>query len=190
MDKITLIKSNGFIDIIESDIEISDDYVDMESIENILSDYENGIFQITHIKLYHDSGQMGDLGRYEIAPYVSIDNYKIKKLCNIHNYTTNTEKTYKRKLRKEKSRDNLQKFVQSFSTDTTKYELCKVWTNDKLALREVSGETFQTFKTIHNFENDSLSTNNIKSIKKWINDYFNGLKIIKDNISNINKQNS
>jgi hypothetical protein len=175
MDKITLIKTNGFIDVIESDIEISDDYVDMENIENTLSNYDDGIFQITNIKLYHDSGQI-NFGRWEIAPYVCIDNCKVKKVCNIYEYTTNAEKIHNRKLRKEKMRDNLQKFVQSFSNDKVKYQLCKVWAHDKLALREVSGETFQMFKTIHEFENDSLSTQNIGAIKKWINEYFNGFE--------------
>jgi hypothetical protein len=42
MDKITLIKSNGFIDVIESDIEISDDYVDMEVIKGVAQGDPNG----------------------------------------------------------------------------------------------------------------------------------------------------
>ena len=73
-------------------------------------------------------------------------------------------------------RENLQLFVSSFSNNRVKYALCKVWQYDKLALREVSGETFTMFKTIHEFENDSLSTQNINKIKKWIKEYFSGLE--------------
>lgn len=172
MDKITAIKCNGFIDIIESDIEISDEYVDMENIENVLSDYDDGIFKITHLKLYSDSGQMGDFGQWEIAPYTCIDDFKVKKLCDIYEYITNAEKAYNKKQRTEKMCDNLQKYVKSFSNDKVKYNLCKVWHHDKLALREVYGETFQCFKTIHEFENDSLSAQNIGRMRKWIENYF------------------
>ena len=176
MDEILIIKTNGFLEIIESDIEISNNYIDIDTIKDSMSEYDNGIYKIIDIKICRESGQMGDFGRWEFPPCFYFDEYKVVKLAEVYSYKTKEEKQYNAKKRKQKMIDNLQLFVSSFSNNRVKYELCKVWQYDKLALREVSGETFTMFKTIHEFENDSLSTQNINKIKKWIKEYFSGLE--------------
>lgn len=172
MKKIILIKCNGFIDIISSDIEISDNYVEMESIEQEVEKYDDVILQLSHIKISYDPGEMGDFGRYDIRPYYKID-CKVKKLCDVFDYVTKSEKkdiAYNKSIRRM---ENLQKYVASFSTEEKRYTLCKVWQHDKVALREVEGETFHMFKTIHQFESNSMSKNNCQKIRNWINEYFN-----------------
>jgi hypothetical protein len=172
-----VIKCNGFFDVLDSSIDPHTGFnpflsVGHEDIEEILTDVDNVIFKIHKIKLYHDEGCPGEYGGWEIAPYTCIDDYKIKKLCKIHNYITKDEKHNINKENVHKRIEKLQNYVDSFSNDKVKYSLCRVWSYDKLALREVSGEGFCTFKCIHEFENDSATIKNISEMKKWITEYF------------------
>ena len=178
MNKIILIKCNGFIDIISSDIEISNDYVEMESIEQKVEKYDNAILQLSHIKTSYQPGEMGDFGRYDVRPYYGID-CKVKKLCDVYDYVTKSEKEDIAHNKAIKRMENLQKYVASFSTEEKRYTLCKVWQYDKVALREVEGHTFTMFKRIHEFESNSMSKRNCQKIRNWINEYFNVQKPIR-----------
>jgi hypothetical protein len=178
MDKIILIKCNGFIDIISSDIEISDDFVEMESIEQEVEKYDDAILQLSHIKTSYQPGEMGDFGRYDVRPYYEID-CKVKKLCDVYDYVTKSEKEDIAHDKAIKRMENLQKYVASFSTEQKRYTLCKVWQFDKVALREVEGQAFQMFKTIHEFESNSMSKSNCQKIRNWINEYFNVQKTVR-----------
>lgn len=172
MKTIIIIKCNGFFDVISSDIEISKDYIDLEVIDSIIEEYDNCILKLSNIKISYDSGQFGEYGRYEIEPYYTIDDCKIKKLCDIFNYMTKSEKKYIAESKAKKRVEKLQKYVSSFSTNEVKYTLCIVWASDRVALRQVDVETFNVYKTIHEFQSNSTSNLNLYKIKSWVNEYF------------------
>ena len=171
MDIVIGLKSNGFMDIIYSEIEISDDYIEEETIYDKIPN-EDGLYKISIKSIRYDSGQMGDFGRYEISPYYEIEKCTVKKISDIYGHITGSEKEWNREQKAKRRINNLQKFASSFSTDQKKYELSQIWSHDKLAFREKIGQSFTCYKTIHEFESDSTSHKNLKHIKDWISDYF------------------
>lgn len=183
MNQIVVIKTNGFFDIIESNVWIDDDYgVDIYSIECCLENVDNGIFLIKfrNYQIVHVEGEMGDFGRYDVEPYTYLDNPKVIRKCELNNYITKSEKKAIRQSRDERRAKRLQKYVSSFSDETTTYSLCKIWgSHDKLALRTVTGSTFQQYKTIHTFEDATPSVSNCRNIKNWLDGYlFNKMEEI------------
>ena len=177
MDEIIIIKSNGFIEVLSSDIDLKNYDITLETLGYSVEKNEDGIYKIHDFRLRHDEGQEGDYGRWEVEPYYEIVDEKVTKLCDIDgNYRTNAEKQDRRDKAKIKRVERLQEFVRSFGDETGRYDLCKVWRNDRLALRSVTGNTFSIFHTIHEFDNDSMSYKNLKEIKLWIVNYFESLK--------------
>lgn len=173
MDKIILIKTNNCIDIIESDIEISNDYISIDELLIQTEDFDNCILELYNIKIKYDSGQEGEYGRWEIAPYYYFDKLEIKKLCDLKSYKTTSEKKQIRYNKLLKKKEKLQLYVEKFNTNNIKYSLCSLYGIDKLALRTVEGETFQIYKTILEFDNSKLTYKNLSDIKKQIDNYFN-----------------
>jgi len=173
MNNIILIKTNGFVDVIESSIEISDDYIELDTVQECLDGFDDGMFVLRFKTVHYDSGQMGDFGQYEIPPYYYIDDYTVSKKVSLKSYVTKAERKYNRIALDERRAKKLQEYVSSFDTGEVRFSLSKLWGgHDSLAFREVTGSTFQIYKTIHTFDNDSPSVKNTREIKQFIDSYF------------------
>ncbi|HQF37438.1 MAG TPA: hypothetical protein PLL26_07435 [Candidatus Dojkabacteria bacterium] len=176
MEKVIVIKTNGFVDVLDSTFKISDDYISKEDVDNMVEDYDNGIFKIYNIKTSKFTGQIGNDGFWEIPPHSEVDSFKVKKLCNLTNYITKAEKEFNKKRRHEKELQRLREYVYSLSNKKERYDLCKVFNCDKLALRKVNGHDFVMYETLIEFDNDSVTLTNLKRIKTKIKQYFKNIK--------------
>jgi len=178
---IILIYKNQFLDIIYSDIDISDDYINFEDIEILFNGEKDGLYSLNISDICYDKGQEGDFGRWEIKPYYYFEKHEIKRISRIDKkYITISEYKNKRKEKREKTVKKLRDWVCSFSNNEIKYDLCKIWScESKVTLRTVTGEGFRVYKDIHSFD-ESIKLSNLLRIKLWIYKYFKNQDINKD----------
>jgi hypothetical protein len=165
-----LVKSNGFLDVVYTDI--PDHMKSLDDLAECYSDLGDGFHKVTEIELRYDSGQEGDFGGWEIEPHYYIAKDKVELVMDCYDYVTKAERRDRSMKRALARRDKLQDWVLRFrSEDGRQYELCSLW-NKKPALRLRSNGGFTIYQTVKEFDSSSVSVKNLKAIKSWIEGYF------------------
>jgi len=173
---ILCVTSNGFLDVLYTDI--PDYMMAGQDIEESYTDLNEGFHKITEIKLARDPGQMGDFGRWEIAPYYYIEKDKVEFVMDCLGYVTKGEKMHKAAEQRTDKVKKLKAWVSTFhSADGKQYDLCSLW-GDSPALRLKSNGGFTIYETVKQFDSPLSSVKSVNAIRKWIKAYFteNGLK--------------